>query len=637
MGDFTMCSRCREEYETPADRRFHSQTNSCPQCGPALTLTDNGGVIIAGDPLLNAVRMLRDGKILAIKGIGGFHLAVDALNENAVSLLRERKGRAEKPFAVMMPDVATVRRSCVVNREEEELLTSPVAPIVLLEASGGAIAGNVAPSVGTLGVMLPYSPLHHLFFGHPGIVREERLQALVMTSGNRSEEPLARDNQEALDRLADLADAFLLHNREIVLRADDSIYRVIAGRATVFRRSRGLVPGELRLHHRGETTAGGAVSLRADCGCESPDSRAPAKVVLGTGGDLKSSLAVVKDDLVVPGPHVGDLASPVAQAYFKRSAEVLIEYLGAVPEILAVDPHPEYFSSTLAREMDVPVEEVFHHHAHAVSLLFQHGMSGPALFAVLDGTGYGTDGTIWGGEFLVADRETFTRLGHIGQFRLPGGEAAIREPTRILAGLLADPSDGKLSDRFLPLTGNDAFRAGLWLEAARKGINSPLTSSVGRLFDAAAAAVGFRRAVTFEGQAAMWLEARADREETGSYPIAFLEGETLVVDPVTLIQETARDILRRDAPERVAARFHNSIARLLAETLERLAERTGIDTVGLTGGCFQNRLLTERALALLEASGLRVLLHEGVPPNDGGIAVGQAVCARSRYERNGGT
>ncbi|MFH1115325.1 MAG: carbamoyltransferase HypF [Pseudomonadota bacterium] len=630
MADFTMCPRCLEEYETPHDRRFHSQTNSCPQCGPSLQLTDAAGEPIDGDPIPETIRLLKQGKTVAVKGIGGFHLACDALNDDAVRLLRGRKGRAEKPFAVMMPDVFTVRRFCAVSDAEESLLGSPVAPIVLLDASGADVAPNVSPGVGTLGVMLPYSPVHHLFFRHPAVPRDARLTALVMTSGNRSEEPLVRGNREAHARLGHLADAFLLHNREIVLRADDSIFRVIAGRKTVFRRSRGLVPGEFKLFPDAPVSAENASNQAVGTGIGESEGDSRGLVIFGAGGDLKNSLTIIKGDRAVPGPHVGDLASPAAQEYFVQSAQVLADYLEAVPDIVAVDPHPEYFSSSLAGKMDAVVEEVYHHHAHAVSLLCEHGLNGPALFAVFDGTGYGTDGTIWGGEFLVADRKTFLRAGHIGAFPLPGGEAAIREPVRILAGLLDIAGNGAIRDEFIPLLGGRAECVKMWLEASAKGINSPLTSSAGRLFDAAAAAVGFRRAVTFEGQAAMWLEGIADPTVEDAYPIRITRTDPLIADPAALLLETVRDCVQGTAAERVSARFHNSMARLMAEAVGELAVRTGLSTVGLTGGCFQNRFLTERSLGLLERRGFRVLLHGTVPPNDGGIALGQAAAARAR-------
>ncbi len=627
MADFTMCPRCEREYESPEDRRFHSQTNSCPECGPRLVLTDRDGNALDKDPVLGTAALLKEGKTVAIKGIGGFHLACDALNEDAVNLLRERKGRAEKPFAVMMPDVETVRKYCSVGETEEKLLASSIAPIVLLEVGQLRTASNVAPFIGTLGVMLPYSPVHHLLFKHPQIPAEARLQVLVMTSGNRAEEPIACGNEEALERLRDLADAFLLHDRDIVLRADDSIFRVIAGRATTFRRSRGLVPGEFIITPEAlETSAVETVSGEAH---RALPTSAAEPVILGAGGDLKNSIAVIKKSRAVPGPHVGDLASPVAQEYFKQSAKVLTEYLEAAPDIIAIDPHPEYFSNSLGREMGVPVEEVFHHHAHAVSLLLEHGLQGPAIFAVFDGTGYGSDDGIWGGEFLISDLETFSRAGHLALFRLPGGEAAIREPVRILAALLG--SQGEFPEEFLPLVAEHAGRMRLWIEAVNKGLNSPSTSSAGRLFDAAAAAAGFRRTVTFEGQAAMWLEGIADKQDTGEYPIIWSNGETLVADSRALILEVARDMLSGTPAALVAARFHNSMARLVADGIGMLVEKTGIRTVGLSGGCFQNRLFAERTVGLLKGLGLEVLLHAAVPPNDGGIALGQAVSALARF------
>lgn len=633
MADFTMCPRCVKEYETPRDRRFHSQTNSCPECGPRLRLTNAAGTSLDGDAVVEAVRLLKRGLILAVKGIGGFHLACDALNKDAVALLRERKGRAEKPFALMMPDLETIRRFCAVNDDEEQLLASPVAPIALLAAAGEPVAPGVAPHMGTLGVMLPYSPLHHLFFRHPNVARNERLTALVMTSGNRSEEPIVRENQEAFTRLADLADAFLVHNREIVLRADDSIFRVIAGRKTVFRRSRGMVPGEFKIPPTESCSPARSRSPRQNSPAPASGNRTSDPVILGAGGDLKNALAIIKGEQLVPGPHVGDLASPVAQEYFKQSAGVLTGYLEAHPEIVAVDPHPEYFSNSLAREFDAVVEEVYHHHAHAVSLLFEHGLAGPALFAVFDGTGYGTDGAIWGGEFLVADRETFSRAAHLGLFPLPGGEAAIREPVRILAGLLDRATGGNIPEEYHPVLGEYVDRFPLWIEAVSKGINAPFTSSAGRLFDAAAAAVGFRRQVTFEGQAAMWLEGIADPSVEDGYPLVISDCDPVVVESPALILEVVKDMVRGSPPECVSARFHNSMAELIARTVDLLARRTGLTTVGLTGGCFQNTFLTERALEKLASKGVRVLLHADVAPNDGGIALGQAVAAKTRLRR----
>lgn len=611
MADFTMCARCKEEYETPEDRRFHSQTNSCPQCGPKLWLADRTGTEFLGDPILGAIQLLGEGKILAIKGIGGFHLACDATNPEAVQLLRDRKGRIGKPFALMAADLPAIRKYCLVDEDEEELIGSPVAPIVLLEGKKRILPENVAPDVGTLGFMLPYSPIHHLLFHYPGVKEGDRLEVLVMTSGNRSEEPIAKDNAEALEGLWDLADAFVLHNREITLRADDSIFRVIHGRKTVFRRSRGIVPAEFTLKGSRESV------------------KASENVTLAAGGDLKNCMVIVKGDRAVPGPHVGDLASPVAQEYFEKSMEILTEYLEAKPDLVAVDPHPEYFSTSMARELSIPVIEVYHHHAHAVSLLAEHGEEGPILCAAFDGTGFGEDASIWGGEFLIADRKEFHRVASLSPFHLPGGEAAIRFPLRILAALLANPQTWELNETYKALFKEHVENTPLWLETIKRNFNAPLTSSAGRLFDAAAAAIGFSERVTFEGQAAMWLEAMADTEETGQYHMGDIMADQTLPDSRVLISKTAQDILDGTPPGIVAARFHNTLAELVSLTLSRLAIEHGVRTIGLSGGCFQNKLFTERAAQGLENRGFKPLLHEKSPPNDGGIALGQAIVARN--------
>ncbi|MGC8908213.1 MAG: carbamoyltransferase HypF [Desulfomonilaceae bacterium] len=627
MADFKMCEDCLAEYVSPTDRRFHSQTNSCPHCGPRLQLTDAKGVPMPGDPAAAAIELLRDGKIVAVKGLGGFHLACDAHNESAVKELRNRKGREEKPFAVMMPDLATVGQYCAVSQDEEDILCSPIAPIVLLPAKGIMLAPSVAPHVKTLGVMLPYTPLHHLLFRHPHVPEADRPRVLVMTSGNRSEEPIAADNDEALERLGDLVDAFLMHNRDIVLRADDSIVRVIHGRPTVFRRSRGFVPREFSVDPRAAVDAQHA-PRREYQPARGETSQGAWPVILGAGGDLKNCPVVLVGDRVVPGPHVGDLASPSGYDYFRRSIQTLTDYLEAQPTLVAVDPHPEYHSSQLAQEGQEAIEYVYHHHAHCVSLLAEHKRFEPALFAVFDGTGYGPDATIWGGEFLLADAKGFERLGHLSRFPLPGGEAAIRDPLRILAALLAE--DGQIPTLFLPFFDGRLAECALWLEAVKKGINSPITSSAGRLFDAVAAAAGFRGRVTFEGEAALWLEGLCDPNEEGYYETRLVEDYPAQIDCRSLVRAAAFDILSGAPPEIVAAKFHNSLAHAVADAMTRLSQRAGLRTVGLTGGCFQNKVLTEKTTDLLLEKKFTVLLHALVPPNDGGIAVGQAVAAMQR-------
>jgi hydrogenase maturation protein HypF len=631
MADFSMCPRCLAEYNNPADRRFHSQTNSCPQCGPALALTDNRGCPLPGDPIAETLRLIREGKIIAVKGLGGFHLACDALNESAVQELRNRKGRAEKPFAVMMAGLETVTEYCRVSPKEAKLLLSPVAPIVLLQSRGDSLAPSVAPFINTLGVMLPYTPLHHLLFHHPHTKNSDRPRALVMTSGNRSEEPIAASNHEALERLQDLVDAFLLHNRDIVLRADDSIFRLINGNPTVFRRSRGLVPLEFSADEADATPIhreNNSETLPSGGSCQAHT----GAVIIGAGGDIKNCPAILVGDRIVPGPHVGDLASPVGCEYFARSMETLSDYLEARPSIAAVDPHPAYHSSSLALQWGSEVHHVFHHHAHCVSLLVEHQRKAPTLFAVFDGTGYGPDGTIWGGEFFLADRKHFERLAYLSIYPLPGGEAAIREPLRILAALLV--GDNGMPPEFMPLFRTREHECALWLETARKGLNSPMTSSAGRLFDAVAAAAGFVRPVTFEGQAAMWLEGICDEAETASYEVPIRDTIPVQVDSRHLAFQVAHDVLSGTPPYLIAAKFHNSMAAAILETVIRVSEKTGIRHVGLTGGCFQNKILAEKTARLLSEQEFTVLLHGAVPPNDGGLAIGQCAAAREMATRN---
>ena len=622
MADFIMCPDCQKEYDNPGDRRFHSQTNSCFRCGPRLQLLSSDGSKIAGDPIIKTLELLGDGKIVAIKGIGGFHLSCDASNDRAVKLLRDRKGRAEKPFAVMMADLGVVKKYCVISPGEISALTSMASPIVLLRARREALSEGVSPGVSTIGVMLPYSPVHHLLFHHPSLSQPDLPVALVMTSGNRSEEPICKDNDEALARLADLADAFLVHNRDIVLRADDSIVRTIADKTVVFRRSRGFVPTSFNL---GEAFN---PDVKTDSSTQtSSNSDDPATSILGTGGDLKNAIAILKGNHIFPGPHVGDLASPIAQDYFESSLTVLKDYLEVDPVCQAFDPHPEYFSSQLPRKSDTRVTPVFHHHAHAVSLLVEHGIKAPALFAVFDGTGYGPDGTIWGGEFLLADRASFERIGHFTLFPLPGAEAAIKEPVRILAGLLWLAYGNDNPDKMRGLLELEWNKASYWIESAKKGFNAPMTSSAGRLFDAAAVLAGFRRPVTFESQASMWFEGIADPLEDGKYETVISEDEVISVDSALLIREMAEDFLGGTGSSTLSAKFHNTMAGIVADVLEMAANKRGIDVVGLSGGCFQNRMLTEKSVEILGTRGLRILTHEMAPPNDGGIAVGQVACA----------
>lgn len=625
MADFTMCDECAAEYRDPNNRRFHSQTNSCSKCGPVLSLVDNEGQTIPGDPVIECITLLKQGKIVAIKGIGGFHLSVDALNNDAVQRLRDLKKRPEKPFAVMTRDIEEAQKFCQIDATEAEVLKSTTAPIVLLKARGETLAPWVAPHIGTLGIMLPYAPVHHLLFRHPHFSLANSLTNLVMTSGNLSDEPIASENQDALRRLKTIADAFLIHNREIVLKVDDSIVRVIGKRPTVLRRSRGYVPLSFRpSEHFNPPNTG---LERSDSGNRLLTTT-EAPTVLAVGADMKNAPAIFHGPLITLGPHVGDLESPESQDYFVRSVDTLTEYLEVNPTVIAYDPHPAYFSSRLAHQYDKFVVPVYHHHAHSVSLLLDNNISGPAFFVVFDGTGYGDDGTIWGGEFLLADRTGFQRLARLRPFPLIGSEKAIREPLRIAAGLLAISNGGSIPERVLPLFGSSAQKLALWEQAWKKGINAPSTSSAGRLFDAAAAIAGFRRLVTFEGQAAMWLESIVDETEKKSYPIDFHQGAILEPDVASLLSAMADDALSGTKSEKLAARFHNSIVDLIVRTVGKLVKFDSPRTVGLTGGCFQNKRLTEKTVNSLEQDQFEVLCHKNVPVNDGGIAVGQAVIGR---------
>lgn len=632
MADFEMCEDCATEYENPDNRRFHSQTNSCPNCGPKISLVDDAGKAVQGDPIIGCIKRLKQGQIVAIKGLGGFHLAVDALNNDAVRRLRDLKGRPEKPFAIMSRDIEEARKYCEIGSIEAGILKSGAAPIVLLRARGKSLAQSVAPHVGTLGIMLPYAPVHHLLFRHPYFNETDAISQLVMTSGNSSDEPIAADNDEALERLGTIADVFLLHNRQIVLRTDDSIVRIIREEPTVFRRSRGYVPlsfplgGPFSLNPAGHDKSN-SVNLAAI-----PPGKPPA--VLGVGADLKNAPAILDGEWLTPGPHVGDLESPEAQDYFSQSIDMLKSYLDVDPSIIAYDPHPAYFSSKLAKQNDKFLVPVYHHHAHAVSLLLENSLSGPILCVVFDGTGYGDDGTIWGGEFLLSDRTGFKRLARLRPFPLIGSEAAIREPLRIAAGLLAMANGGSIPEDALRLFGDAVSRTNLWLEAWKKRMNTPLTSSAGRLFDAAAAIAGFQRPVSFEGQAAMWLESIADGSEDVSYPVAIQDTGILEPDVASLLSLMANDALAGTKPEKLAARFHNSVADVIVKTVERLAVFNVSGIVGLTGGCFQNKNLTQTAVDRLERFGSRVLCHKMVPVNDGGIAVGQAVVGREIWLRS---
>ena len=646
MRVFPMCDDCRREYEDPTNRRFHAQPNACPVCGPTVAFHASRFTPHASsgpDAMAETRQWLSDGKIIAVKGIGGFHLACDATNDEAVAELRRRKGRVDKPFALMMPDVETVERFCELNEQELALLTSRQRPIVLLRARlDSRISKLVAPGQNTLGVMLPYSPLHYLLLasdlppcGRPTsdlwpLTSDFRLLALVMTSGNYSEEPIATRNDEALERLATLADAFLLHDRDIHARCDDSVTRVFAGVELPLRRSRGYAPYPVKL----------AMELRPTLAC---------------GAELKNTFCLANGRYAFLSPHIGDLENYETLASYEAMIERLEKLFRVEPEIIAHDLHPDYLSTRYAKEQEARWQEargkwqdsadlhlasclwqpVQHHHAHVAACMAENGISGPVIGVALDGTGYGTDGRIWGGEFLVADFADFTRAMHLEYLPLPGGEAAIRKPWRIAVGYAEALGLDITSLPFLHDVTEEELR--VCRQQATKGLNAPLTSSMGRLFDCVAALANVRTEVTYEGQAAMELEqisnikyqtptlrAGAGVSNVKGYLFGLRDGDISIK---SLLAEAIEDVRRGVDAREIGARFHRTIAEMILAACQRICSETDLSEVALSGGVFQNVTLLGLTVPLLRGAGFTVYTHSLVPPNDGGIALGQAVIA----------
>jgi hydrogenase maturation protein HypF len=605
MAGFQMCAACRREYEDPLDRRFHAQPVCCPACGPALRLTDAAGAPLPGDPVAATVAQLRAGEVVAIKGLGGYHLAAAASREAAVAALRSRKHREDKPFAVMVPDLATAGRLCELADREARLLTSIRAPIVLLRRRAGAVvAPSVAPGNRFLGLMLPYTPLHHLLARDLG-------GPFVLTSGNVSDEPIAYRDEDALRRLGGIADAFLTHDRPIHVRTDDSVVRLFQGHELPVRRSRGHAPQPVPLPIR------------------------LPRPVLACGAELKCTFAVAKGRYAFVSHHIGDLENYETLRSFTEGIGHFQRLFDVRPEIVAHDLHPEYLSTKHALGLDglEPVG-VQHHHAHVASCLADNGETGPAIGVAFDGLGFGTDGTLWGGEFLVAELAWFDRAGSLRPVPMPGGVAAIREPWRMAACYLDLAFEGS-PPRGLGVVRDNRDRWDGVLAVARAGVNAPATSSVGRLFDAAAAILRVRDRINYEGQAAVELEQLADTSERGGYPVAVEEGPPFRVQGIDLVRAVAEDLLAGTPPPVVAARFHNAIAWVVLACCQRVRGSTGLGTVALSGGVFQNLLLLGRVHELLRASGFRVLSHSRVPPNDGGISLGQVAVAGARAGAGG--
>jgi hydrogenase maturation protein HypF len=668
MRRFTMCPACQAEYDSPLDRRFHAQPNACPVCGPRLTFYPGGNTgaweCEGEEALQRAADRIRAGQIVAVKGLGGFHLMVDARNSEAINRLRERKPRHEKPFAVMVRDLDQARLLCEVWPEAEALLTSPEAPIIILRRHSRAantrypISEAVAPGNPNLGVMLPYTPLHRLLLLDLGF-------PVVATSGNLTDEPICTDEQEAMQRLGGIADAFLVHDRPIARHVDDSVAWIVRGEPRLMRRARGYAPLPVLLKEEIPT-------------------------ILAVGPHLKNTVALSVGRQVFISQHIGDLETPEAMAAFERVIADFLRLYEATPVAIAHDLHPGYLSTkwaneqrsggaeehgkvTLGHSTSAPLHlcslaAVQHHHAHLAACLAENGVDGPALGVTWDGTGYGADGTIWGGEFLLGDASGFSRVAHLRPFRLPGGDAAIHEPRRVALALLWEMyGDAALEmDDLAPVRAFSPTERRLLAQMLARGLNAPITTSAGRLFDGIAALIGLQQEVNFEGQAAMALEFAADAAERGAYPIV-LRGQgtgdrgqgsgdrrqelaeggkserdapplprssapPLILDWQPLVETITTDVRKGVSTGAIAARFHNT----LVEAIVAVAEATGEARVVLTGGCFQNRLLVEKTSDRLGRAGFEVLLHRQVPPNDGGISLGQIVVAAAQLRQGTG-
>jgi len=596
MAGFPLCQACEAEYHNPLDRRFHAQPIACPECGPHLSL-----IPPHPDPLAHATTLLQQGQIVAVKGLGGYHLAVDACNTEAVARLRQRKQRDEKPFAVMVPDLATARQLAELSEMEERLLSAHEAPIVIVRNRFDSPAsGLVAPGSQWIGLMLAYTPLHQLLFVGT------TLKALVMTSANASDEPMIADDNEATEKLAGMSDAILTHNRPIQVRTDDSVLRVFQGSPLFYRRSRGYVPRP--------------VLLPFDAG-----------QVLAVGAELKNTICLTRGNQAFLSQHIGDLKNAATLDTFRQTISHLSQIMEIDPELVVCDPHPDYLSTRYAEESGLPVVRVQHHHAHLASCMAENGLDGEVIGVIFDGTGLGNDGTIWGGEFLVGGYGNVRRAGHLKQVRLPGGDAAAREPWRmVLAWLYQTCGESVWQLPHMPdLSNGQRQTLQIMLE---RGLHSPLTSSVGRLFDAAACLTGAAVSNSFDGQAGMALECLAETAvETRPLPYYVLPVEPFQLECTPMLAAIAERISRGEGAAELARAFHAGLAAAASEGCDLIRKNSGLDRVVLSGGVFQNRLLSEMVYTSLSQRGFAVFTHRLVPPHDGGVALGQAaIAARGR-------
>jgi hydrogenase maturation protein HypF len=634
MSAFAMCADCEKEYEDPRDRRFHAQPNACAVCGPSLLLVKSVATAsMAAAVQLTAMRaslgncwfqdkdslaivreargLLSEGKILAVKGLGGFLLACDATNEAAVAELRRRKRRPHKPFALMVRDLASARRLCEVSPEDEASLLSPRRPIVILPRRAEAtLASGIAPGDKTLGVMLPYTPLHYLLFSDSPEI-ESQWSALVMTSGNLSEEPIVIGNSEAMLQLGGVADWFLLNNRDIATRVDDSVVRSFEGRERVLRRSRGFVPQTIDLE----------IELEE---------------VLAFGGELKNTFCLTKGRYAILSQHIGDLENYETIQFFEESLSNLKHIFRVEPRAAVYDLHPGYMSTRMALASGIERKiGVQHHHAHIASCMAENHLQGRVLGVAMDGTGFGTDGTIWGGEFLVADFAGFTRRGHLRNVLLPGGDAAVRQPWRMALSYLRDVFGQRIPGELQCLQRIDEKQVRLVDTMLARRIQTVETSSCGRLFDAVAALLGVAKEVTFEGQAAIALEAIAVSGIEQRYDFEIAEGETMVLDFRPVIAAMVKDLSRGRRVGEISAGFHNTLGTAIGEMCGRIGAADGLNRVCLSGGSFQNLYLLGRTVVELRRRGFGVFLHAQVPANDGGLSLGQAMIAHQRMREGG--
>jgi hydrogenase maturation protein HypF len=599
MKDFKMCNECQYEYDNPTNRRFHAQPNACPKCGPQIYLIDSNKNIIEADDIIETVRtQLLDGKIVAIKGLGGFHLAVDATNDEAVKRLRKLKGRDEKPFALMVNDISIAEKYCIINDVEKSILKSNTSPIVLVKRLiKTKIAESVAPGNDYLGIMLPYTPLHHILFYELSI-------PLVMTSANLSEEPICIDNEEAFDRLNGIADYFLIHNRDIYLRSDDSVGIYLNDKFRLIRRSRGKAPQPVFVKSQGPP-------------------------ILAVGGELKNSICLLKYNKAILSQHIGDLENLEAYNFFKKTIEHLQTIFDTKPELIVYDMHPQYFSTQWAlKQNNIKTLPVQHHHAHLAACMAENQLKNPVIGLVMDGTGYGADKTIWGGEILIGNYKEFKRFAHFEKMSLPGGDTAIKSPWRTAVSYLNKTFPDGLPD--LPFLKNHDTNP--IIEMVNKNVNSPQTSSCGRLFDAVTAMCGGRQKIHYEAQAA--IELMQAFETINVRPFSYIiddlgDHKEILIQPI--IRSLVRSIKNGESLSKISSRFHATLVKIFVDIANDARTETGINHIVLSGGVFQNMILFEHTIFTLEKANFKVYTHSQVPTNDGGISLGQAMIGRSNF------